>query len=86
MMDLYFHRCTVAGNLGRGPWGLGQIILMGGGGFVGLSENLFSCFVAFLYDNFKDLTPCPPPGPPLDVCIYVYFLVRKIPILMSDDI
>jgi hypothetical protein len=47
------HRCTIVGALAKFFWG----------GYMGLSENLwgspFSCFIAFLCDNFSDLTPPP---------------------------
>ncbi len=49
------HRCTVVGNSGGG----------GSWGYLGVVRKsrwrpLFSCFIAFLRDNFSDLTPFPP--------------------------
>ncbi len=71
---VYEHRCTVVGNPGGGSLGvLAKLFL---GGYLGLSENLggstLFVFIAFLCDNFLELTPSPGPSP---VCIYVYELL-----------
>jgi hypothetical protein len=57
-----YHSCIVVRNPGD-PWGFGQILL---GVYLGLPENLggvpfFSFFIAFLCDNFSDLTPARAP-------------------------
>jgi hypothetical protein len=54
------------GGGGGGPWGFGQSLFREVLGIVKKSTGgpLFSsflCFIAFLCDNFSDLTPSPPP-------------------------
>jgi hypothetical protein len=55
-----------------GLWGFGQNLFRGVLGVVKKSRGpifcLFSCFIAFLCDNFWDLTPAPPPPP----CVHLY--------------
>jgi hypothetical protein len=46
----------------RGPWGFGKIRLRGVLGAVRKSTGVpFLCFIAFLWPNFSELTPSPPP-------------------------
>ncbi len=51
------HTCTVAGNPGECP----HVV----------RKSPFSCFIAFLSDNFLDLTPSPLPGSPS--CVHLTF-------------
>jgi hypothetical protein len=52
------------GSLGFGPNSFKGVL-----GVVRKSKGgqLFSCFIAFLFDNFSDLTPLPP-GPVVHLC------------------
>jgi hypothetical protein len=48
---------------GKGPWGFDQILLSGVLGVVRKSRGVpfFLCLIAFLCDNFLDITPAPRP-------------------------
>ncbi len=73
------HSRTVVGDPGEGPWGFGQILLLG---VVRKCRGVpFLCFIAIFMLQFFGPYPLPPGGPglggPLFPCVHLWYLTRS---------